>query len=293
MNAIEIRNLTKNYGRKQVLRGLNMSVPEGSIYGFLGVNGAGKTTTLGILTGFLPRRGGTVSVRGVLSSLPQDAALYPDRSIRGQLALLARLSGVRGRRAGREAGRVLDLVQLGDAARSTPKKLSHGMRQRLSVAQALLGDPGILVLDEPTAGLDPKNSAELRRLIRGLGREKTVVLSSHLLPEVEEICSHVGVIHDGKMVFEGSVAELTGAGSHVRYRLSKSIDPAVLDGIGAIRSKEFDGEEMLLSVSFDDKQITVEEINGRIFEILRGRGTGIREITPGRRLEDEFLRLLR
>ena len=288
MNSIEIRSLTKNYGKKPVLRGLNMNVPSGAVYGFLGVNGAGKTTTLGILTGFLPRGSGTVSVRGSLSSLPQDAALYPDRRVLGQLKLLARLGGVKGRRAGREAARVLDLVQLGEYGRSTPKKLSHGMRKRLAIAQALLGDPDILILDEPTAGLDPRNSAELRKLIRRLGREKTVVVSSHLLPEVEEMCSHVGVIHDGEMVFEGTVAGLTGVGSHVRYRLSGNVDPASLDGIGAIRTREYDGEEMILSVSFDQERATVEEINERVIAALRGRGVGIREITLGRSLEEEF-----
>ena len=293
MKAIEINNLIKYYGRKQVLRGLKMNVPAGTVYGFLGVNGAGKTTTLGIVTGFLPLNSGAFSVRGTLSSLPQDAMLYPDRRILSQLKLLARLSGVKGRFAREEARRVLDLVGLGEYGRSTPKKLSHGMRKRLAVAQALLGEPDILLFDEPTSGLDPKNSAELRKLIVQLGREKTVVVSSHLLPEVEEICSHVGVIHDGEMVFEGPVAELIGTRSHVKYHLSKSVDPEILDGIRAIREKEFDEAEVLLSVSFDETRAGVEEINEKVFAILRDHRIGVREITLGRSLEDEFLKLLR
>ncbi|MDP8214393.1 MAG: ABC transporter ATP-binding protein [Candidatus Euphemobacter frigidus] len=293
MNAIEITNLIKYYGRKQVLRGLKMNVPAGTVYGFLGVNGAGKTTTLGIVSGFLPLNSGAFSVRGTLSSLPQDAALCPDRRILSQLKLLVRLSGVKGRFALEEARRVLDLVGLGEYGRSTPKKLSHGMRKRLAVAQALLGEPDILLFDEPTSGLDPKNSAELRRLIVRLGREKTVVVSSHLLPEVEEICSHVGVIHDGKMVFEGPVSELIGTRSHVKYRLSKSVDPEILDGIRTIRAKEFDEAELLLSVSFDETRAGVEEINEKVLAILCDHRIGVREITLGRSLEDEFLRLLR
>jgi ABC-2 type transport system ATP-binding protein len=289
MEAIEIRNLTKGYGGEPVLRDLEMTVPAGAVYGFLGVNGAGKTTTLGVVTGFLTRYRGTVTVRGRLSSQPQDASLYPDRPIRSQLKLLARLSGIRGR----EADRVLGLVGLEAAASRPPKKLSHGMRRRAAVAQALLGDPDILVLDEPIAGLDPKSAAELRRLIARRGEGKTVVVSSHLLGEVEEICSHVGVIHDGKMVFEGTMAELTGAGSSVRFHLDREVDPALFRGPAFIREAEFEREKLVLSLAFEESEATLEEVNGRVFEILLRRGIGVQRITPGRRLEDEFLRLLR
>lgn len=293
MKAIEIRGLVKGYGGRPVLRGLEMNVPAGAVYGFLGVNGAGKTTTLGVVTGFLPPGRGTVTIRGTLSSQPQDAALYPDRPLRGQLKLLARLGGIRGRNAAREADRVLGLVGLADSAGRPPKKLSHGMRRRAAVAQALLGDPDILVLDEPTAGLDPKSSAELRRLIACRGEGKTVVVSSHLLGEVEEICSHVGVIHDGRMVFEGPMAELTGSGSSVRFQLDREVDPALFRTLPAVHSAELEKESLVLTLSFAEGETTLEEVNGRAFDLLRRQGAGVRRITPGRRLEDEFLRLLR
>ncbi|MDP8237319.1 MAG: ABC transporter ATP-binding protein [Candidatus Erginobacter occultus] len=293
MTAIEITGLVKGYGGRPVLRGLEMNVPAGAVYGFLGVNGAGKTTTLGVVTGFLPPGRGTVTVRGTLSSQPQDALLYPDRPLRRQLKLLARLGGIRGREAGREADRVLGLVGLADSAGRPPKKLSHGMRRRAAVAQALLGDPDVLVLDEPTAGLDPKSAAELRRLIARRGEGKTVVVSSHLLGEVEEICSHVGVIHDGRMVFEGTMAALTGSGSSVRFQLDREVEPDPFRCLPAVRSAELEEESLVLTLSFAEEEATLEEINGRAFDLLRRLGAGVRRITPGRRLEDEFLRLLR
>jgi ABC-type multidrug transport system ATPase subunit len=291
--AIEIRGLRKAYGRTQALDGLDMTVPRKTVYGFLGVNGAGKTTTLGIASGFLMRDGGRCSVNGSLSSLPQDAKLFSGRSVVSQLVFLARLSGTSGKRAKSEAERVLKLVGLGERPRSAPEKLSHGMRKRVSFAQALLGDPEIILLDEPTAGLDPQNASEIKKLIVSLGREKTVVVSSHVLAEIEEMCTEVGVIHEGRMRFEGPVSELTRTRSRVNYRLSGRAEPPAVREFPGVQAADFDAAEATLTVVFDPAAISVEELNRRVFALLGREKIGVREILLGRSLEEGFLDLLK
>jgi ABC-type multidrug transport system ATPase subunit len=215
---VETRDLTKRYGRQiTAVDRLNLAVRRGEVYGFLGPNGAGKTTTLRMLLGLIEPTSGAArvlgqepgspaSLRGV-GALVESPAFYPYLSGYDNLKVVSRYAGVPRRRI-RE---VLETVELSGRAKDKFKKYSLGMKQRLGVAAALLKDPELLILDEPTNGLDPKGMADMRALVRELGSgERTVLLSSHLLGEVEQICDRVGVIHKGILVAEGTIAELRG-----------------------------------------------------------------------------------
>jgi ABC-type multidrug transport system ATPase subunit len=215
---VETRDLTKRYGRQiTAVDGLNLGVRRGEVYGFLGPNGAGKTTTLRMLLGLIEPTSGAARVLGQepgspaslrrVGALVESPAFYPYLSGYDNLKVVSRYAGVPRRRI-RE---VLQTVELSGRAKDKFKKYSLGMKQRLGVAAALLKDPELLILDEPTNGLDPKGMADMRALVRELGSgERTVLLSSHLLGEVEQICDRVGVIHKGILVAEGTIAELRG-----------------------------------------------------------------------------------
>ena len=214
---VEITGLTKRYGDTLAVDGVDLLVHPGEVYGFLGPNGAGKTTTLRILTGLIAPTSGTVRVLGgspgqaqVLArtgSMIESPAFYPYLSGLDNLRLLAEYAEVPRTRI----QKVLDLVDLADRARDRFSTYSLGMKQRLGVAAALLKDPELVILDEPTNGLDPAGMRDMRRLIRELGSEgRTVLLSSHLLGEVQQICDRVGIISEGRMVAEHDVEELRG-----------------------------------------------------------------------------------
>jgi ABC-type multidrug transport system ATPase subunit len=215
---VETRDLTKRYGRQiTAVDSLNLAVRRGEVYGFLGPNGAGKTTTLRMLLGLIEPTSGAARVLGQepgspaslkrVGALVESPAFYSYLSGYDNLKVVSRYAGVPRRRI-RE---VLQTVELSGRAKDKFKKYSLGMKQRLGVAAALLKDPELLILDEPTNGLDPRGMADMRALVRELGSgERTVLLSSHLLGEVEQICDRVGVIHKGILVAEGAIAELRG-----------------------------------------------------------------------------------
>jgi ABC-2 type transport system ATP-binding protein len=215
---IRVEHLVKHYGPRVAVADVTFDVDKGEILGFLGPNGAGKTTTMRILTGYLPPTGGRVEVAGCdivtqslqarahIGYLPETVPLYPEMSVRNYLDFMAKLKGVRNRRA--EVDLVMDKARIGHRANDQIGKLSRGLRQRAGLAQALLGDPDVLILDEPTSGLDPKQIIETRNLIRALGGEHTVVLSTHILPEVAATCSRVVIISNGRVVAEDTPANL-------------------------------------------------------------------------------------
>ncbi|MGI8968324.1 MAG: ABC transporter ATP-binding protein [Chloroflexota bacterium] len=225
--VVETTNLTQRYGNQLAVNNLHLRVRRGEVYGFLGPNGAGKTTTLRILVGLVRPTSGTAVVVGErpgtakglarVGALIESPAFYPYLSGRRNLRIVATYAGIPASRI----DTVLEQVELTERAADKFKTYSLGMKQRLGVAAALLKDPELLILDEPTNGLDPKGVADMRALIRGLGQgERTVLLSSHLLGEVEQICDRVGVIQHGKLVAEGTVAELRG-----QTKLLLRVDP--------------------------------------------------------------------
>ena len=206
---IEIRNLVKYYGDILAVNDVTFTVQKGEILGFLGPNGAGKTTTMNILTGFLSATSGTVTVNGYdildnpqmakscIGYLPENPPLYLDMTVIEYLKFVSELKGVDKDDRIRQLAEIMKLVRITDVANRLIKNLSKGYRQRVGIAQALIGNPEVLVLDEPTVGLDPKQIIEIRNLIKELGKRHTVILSSHILPEVQAVCERVVIINKG------------------------------------------------------------------------------------------------
>ena len=209
---IEVKNISKTYGDQIGVRNLNFSTRKGEILGFLGVNGAGKTTTMNIITGYLPPSEGQVLINGVnlhqkpleakkmIGFLPENPPLYPDLQVDQYLKFVCDLKGVSAGKRGTHINEVLESTGLTAARKRLIKNLSKGYRQRVGIAQALVSDPEFIVLDEPTVGLDPKQILEIRNLIKNLGRKSTVMLSSHILTEVNMICDRVIIINKGEIV---------------------------------------------------------------------------------------------
>jgi ABC-2 type transport system ATP-binding protein len=212
---IQIEGLTKRYGRISAVEELSFTVEKGEIVGFLGLNGAGKTTTMRILTGFIPPTRGRAAVAGhdvVTDSLearrhvgylPESAPLYTDMPVRAYLDFVGKVKGVSAEARRGKIDEVLSACGIAHVADRLIGRLSKGYRQRVGLAQALLGDPDVLVLDEPTSGLDPAQIREIRDLIRRLAGARTVILSTHILPEVEMICSRVLIVHRGRLLADG------------------------------------------------------------------------------------------
>jgi gliding motility-associated transport system ATP-binding protein len=218
---IEVQELTKRYGPTVAVSGVSFEVQKGEILGFLGPNGAGKTTTMRVITGYLPPTTGKVRVAGYdvveepleakrrTGYLPESPPVYPDMTVVEYLGFVARIKGVARREIGKRIHEVSEKVAIKDVQDRQIGKLSKGYRQRVGLAQALLHNPDVLILDEPTAGLDPKQIIETRELIKGLAGQHTVVLSTHILPEVSKTCQRVVVINVGKIVAVGTPDELT------------------------------------------------------------------------------------
>jgi ABC-2 type transport system ATP-binding protein len=208
---IEVKNLTKRYGDKRGIQNLNFTVPKGEILGFLGPNGAGKTTTMNIITGYKPPTEGSVNIDGYnlhenpleakkrLGYLPEQPPLYPDLTVLSYLRFVAELKGVTREKRKTHLAEIMELAKITDVRDRLIKNLSKGYRQRVGLAQALVSNPDILILDEPTVGLDPKQIMEIRSLVKNLGKEHTIILSSHILAEVSSICERVIIINKGEI----------------------------------------------------------------------------------------------
>ena len=217
---IRIENLTKAFGTKLAVDSLSFSVERGEVLGFLGPNGAGKSTTMRMITGFLPPTSGTISVGGhdvaedalaakrLIGYLPENAASYPDMSVEGFLAFAAEMRGLAGDAKKRAVGRVVDLCFLSSVLHQQIDTLSKGYKHRTCLAQALIHDPDVLIMDEPTDGLDPNQKHEVRNLIREMGKTKAVVFSTHILEEVDAACTRAIIIDRGRMVANGTPKEL-------------------------------------------------------------------------------------
>lgn len=217
---IEVRDLTKAYGSFIAVDNISFRAESGQILGFLGPNGAGKTTTMRIITGFMPATSGTVVIDGLdifanslearrlIGYLPENPPLYVDMRVSAYLKFVAKLRGVRRAEVEAATEHMLDVCGLTHMAHRICGQLSKGYRQRVGLAQALIHNPPVLILDEPTIGLDPRQIHEIRELIRGLAVKRTIVLSTHILPEVSQICDRVVIINDGRIVLEEQLAEL-------------------------------------------------------------------------------------
>lgn len=218
---VEVSGLTKYYGEFRAIQDVSFTAQRGEILGLLGPNGAGKTTTMRIITGFMPATEGTVIVDGfdVLKEsdevrrrtgyLPENPPLYNDMTVRSYLKFVGRIKGVSRKEISSALDAVLERCSLTEVADRLLGQLSKGYRQRVGLAQAMIHKPAVLILDEPTLGLDPKQIIEIRSLIRELSGDRTVILSTHILPEVSQICNKVVIINEGRVVVEKNLKELT------------------------------------------------------------------------------------
>lgn len=262
MNAIETIELTKRYGKRLAVDRLNLTVGKGEVFGFLGPNGAGKTTTIAMLLGLVrPTKGQAIVLGHDVQREPAKAlrrvgamieapAFYPYLSGADNLRVLARAGGIPAERV----GQVLATVELSDRARDKVATYSQGMKQRLAIAAALLPDPELIILDEPTNGLDPAGTVEIRNLIRELAAGgRTILLCSHLLYEVEQLCSRVAILKEGKLIASGDVATLLRRGQGVRLRVQGDPGPAVslLRTLSWVNSVTVQGDAILIDAPAD------------------------------------------
>lgn len=235
---IEVDKLTKRYGQITAVENISFKIEQGEIIGFLGPNGAGKSTTMRILTGFSPATSGTAKIAGYhvaddpiqvkqrIGYLPESVPLYPEMVVRGFLRYVAEVKGVPRAKRNAECDRVMERCGLSDMGKRIVRNLSRGYRQRLGLAQALVGDPPVLILDEPTVGLDPAQIVEIRQTIKALADDHTVLLSTHILPEVSMLCQRVIIIHQGHIVAQDTMDNLTGKGA-------KSLEQTFIDVISS------------------------------------------------------------
>jgi len=243
---IDIDNLKKAYGATLAVRGVTFSIPKGQVVGFLGPNGAGKSTTMKVLTGFIEPTSGTVSVKGInvvdnavearrhIGYLPENNPLYEDMMVEDYLAYVAHMRDVPKEKQAKAIASAVARCGLGDKRGKDIGELSKGYRQRVGLAQAIIHDPEILILDEPTTGLDPNQVIEIRSLIRELGAEKTILMSTHILPEVQHTCSRAIIIADGQIKADGAPESLTQAGNVTDVTLRKRDGAASTDDIARL-----------------------------------------------------------
>jgi len=301
---IEVRNLCKNYGDRPAIRALNFTVKKGEVVGFLGPNGAGKSTTMKIITGYMAPSSGEVKVAGFdvfenpmevksrIGYLPETPPVYHDMYVQDYLTFVANLKGVDKSRVKSLVNSALDKTTLQDVRKRLIGNLSKGYKQRVGLAQALVSDPEILILDEPTVGLDPKQVAEMRQLIRQLRGQHTIILSTHILPEVQASCDKVIIINRGAIVAEdtldGLSKRMSGGGHSVTLRVRRDHDTIVrgMGGVAGVRKVTHLGNS--IEVETDGDETTVERIAG--FVVTEGAGL-IELKVQSLALEDIFIKL--
>jgi ABC-2 type transport system ATP-binding protein len=251
---IEIRGLEKNYGDVHALRGISGSIDRGQVVGLLGPNGAGKTTAMKLLVGYLLPTAGTALVAGhdvvedplavqeCVGYLPENAPLYTDMLVQEYLRFIADVRGLDSGKAGSSVARAIEECAIGNVLGRPIGQLSKGYRQRVGLAAAILHEPAILILDEPTSGLDPNQIVEVRDLIRRMGRSKTVILSTHILPEVEATCDRAMILIDGRIRADGTLDELTRSSSQIVALLGAPVEPAraALAAIPGVRTVDLE-----------------------------------------------------
>lgn len=307
---IEIRNLVKDYGSFRAVRSVSFSVAKGDVVGFLGPNGAGKSTTLRILAGFLGATSGTVRVNGhdvvdeplaarsSLGYMPESAPLYPEMRVGEYLSFRAELKGVAGGARKAAVARAQEDAGLADMGRVLIGQLSKGYRQRVGIADALVASPPLLILDEPTAGLDPNQIREIRGLIKRLRERHTLLVSTHILSEVETMCTRAILISRGQLIADGTLDELRALRrpAAVRLRLRARFDEAqkVIAALGDVSETSLEAEgsdgTIRLSVAFADEQ-RGEATTEVVVQALVNAGIGILEVTPTSSLEQVFAQL--
>ncbi len=301
--AIRLTNVTKRFGVKTAVDGVSLKIKAGSVYGLIGPNGAGKTTTFSMLAGFLKPTEGAIEVLGYdpthvdelrsrLGVLPQDALLPPADKVGEFLVHLGRLQDIPADRVEEEAREVLAEVDGRDWWNLRCGSLSHGMAKRVQLAQALLGDPDIVLLDEPTAGLDPRIAYEMRQLIKSRKGRCTLIVSSHNLQELEEICDAAAILDRGRVVASGTMNELTASSEEVHIALGQGPIPvALVRDLPMVKRVEWDEDKRELVVFFDRGVVDAETVIGHVLWVLLQNQARISAVSKGRGLEQRVMEL--
>ena len=305
---IEFCNVYKNYGDKRAVKNVSFSVAEGEIVGFLGPNGAGKTTLLNILTGYLSATTGTAKIDGIdilenpkeakakIGFLPEQPPLYMDMTVKEYLSFVYSLKGCKLPKQ-QHLKEICDVVKLSDVYNRLIKNLSKGYRQRVGIAQALIGNPRVLIFDEPTVGLDPKQIIEIRNLIKMLGKEHTIILSTHILPEVQQTCDRIVVINEGEIVANEKTEDLSLAVSGPRRLIVKIVGPEaevldVLKKVPGVKFAEALGKRETDSFSFYVESQEKVDVRKSLFYAMAKESwpiVGLESMEAS--LEDIFIRL--
>ncbi|KYG64469.1 MFS transporter [Bdellovibrio bacteriovorus] len=302
---IEVRDLTKDYGPRRAINKLNFSISKGDVVGFLGPNGAGKSTTMKIITGFMAPSHGTASVAGFdvfenplevkkrIGYLPETPPVYGDMYVRDYLRYVAALKQVPKDKIEKAVDMAIEKTNLKDVQKRLIQHLSKGFKQRVGIAQAIVSDPEVLILDEPTVGLDPKQVAEIRDLIKALKGQHTIILSTHILPEVEATCEKVIIINKGQIVAEDSIhnlATMDKGQSRLHIRLRKDVEDmkAVIGDIQQVVAFNSGTSQREWNIDVKGGEDVVEAISSRLVT----KGYGLLELSPSKvDLEDVFLKL--
>ncbi|MBR5779135.1 MAG: ATP-binding cassette domain-containing protein [Clostridia bacterium] len=306
---IEITDVRKSYGNKHAVKGISFEVKEGEILGFLGPNGAGKSTTLNIITGYLSADSGSVKIDGTdilqnpikakrdIGFLPEIPPLYLEMTVLEYLNFVYDLKGCKLPRK-QHLKEICEVVKIWDVANRLTKNLSKGYRQRVGIAQALIGNPKVLIFDEPTIGLDPRQIIEIRNLIRMLGKEHTIILSTHILPEVQAVCDRIVVINKGEIVANEKTEDLVNAVDGSRKLVAKIVGPQeevlkAIKSLGGVKSADVLGKRDTDSISYLIESQDRVDIRKPLFALLSGRNwplVGLEGMELS--LEDIFMRLV-
>jgi ABC-2 type transport system ATP-binding protein len=296
---IECHDLTMTYGNKKALNAISFEVQTGQPIALVGPNGAGKSTLFGILAGYMSASSGEAKILGHkvgspeligrIGALPQDAMFDPNLTILQQLSFLARLQGFERLTSIKEATRVLELMQLSDMAKEKITALSHGMKKRVAIAQALMGKPELVLLDEPTAGLDPENARNIRQQVMALSGETTLVISSHNLAELERLCEQVLHLDQGELkthqIIGQSAKQQTMAYLTLRLEVeNKALKSEIkkLKGVSQVDSKQ--GDELIIRYNYTENAV----LDQQLLQLLAQHKILYRQITHGQSLEDQL-----
>jgi len=310
-SAVRLDRASKRFGAKTAVDGVSFGIDVGSVHGLIGPNGAGKTTIFSMLAGYPEPSEGTVEVLGLspkavdrlrarLGVLPQDALLPPGDTVGEFLVDMARLQDIPPRKAELLARRALDDVAGKDWWGQRCGSLSHGMAKRVALAQAFLGEPEVVLLDEPTAGLDPRVAFEVRQLVAAKKGRCTIVVSSHNLQELESLCDGAVVLDRGRVVASGPMSELTAQNEQVRVLVAPGTTRGAHDGqvpvqelreLSVVRSAEFDEERLEIAVLFERKQADAETVIGQVLAVLLRHQVRISGVSKGRGLEQRVMDL--
>ena len=300
---IDIRNLTKRFAQHTAVDDLSFQVQPGEVLGFLGPNGAGKSTTMKMLTGFLAPTSGTASILGCdiqtqtleaqrqIGYLPEGAPCYGDMTVRGFLEFIAEVRGFRGAEKKQRVQRAVEQVELEKVLEQSIETLSKGFKRRVGLAQAILHDPRVLILDEPTDGLDPNQKHQVRQLIQGLARDKIVIISTHILEEVTALCTRAVVIAQGRLLADGTPLELESRSRYhqaVTLVADEALDQAALAALPGVAGVEENAREHSLSVLAQPGEVIFPQVNALIAE----RGWKVKELNVERGRLDEVFRTL-